>query len=449
MIKHGNPIWIIIAITGLFIITASSSPAEAFRFETVLDNESLWAATADKFVTPDNAMFYRWTSGEKDTLRFPGYSNSPEMSFLGTKCWEVQIRFASGKVEQVSISLYNRGDAGEITVKADFDKLLKGIEQNIDQWTGTRSTASPRSIISKGMFLDRKTWKGKFGTLLELKSSASDNIQSGRSQNIKFRAEYIHLAVHRPGTGKDMSSSFKKPGMMNRMSLKQNLKKDENGFTYISNLPMVDQGQKGYCAVATTERILKYYGSDADQHILAQIADSSSTGGTNPMHMIDVLRKLGLKLGVKVSIHEEFTIKSFVEFVQNYNREAGKSGKREIELSNPIDISRVYLSMDPGVIKTVRTVKGKSGMNKFKNTVTQNISAGMPCAWSVMLGIVPEEPRLPQAAGGHMRIIHGINPKSSEILYSDSWGAGHEKKTMSLENAWTITTGLYTFEPRS
>jgi hypothetical protein len=32
-------------------------------------------------------------------------------------------------------------------------------------------------------------------------------------------------------------------------------------------------------------------------------------------------------------------------------------------------------------------------------------------------------------------------------VYSDSWGAGHERKTMPLADALYITTGLYVLSP--
>ena len=46
-----------------------------------------------------------------------------------------------------------------------------------------------------------------------------------------------------------------------------------------------------------------------------------------------------------------------------------------------------------------------------------------------------------------MRLIIGYNTKTNELLFSDSWGAGHEKKRMPLDDAWSITTGLVTIEP--
>ncbi len=35
-----------------------------------------------------------------------------------------------------------------------------------------------------------------------------------------------------------------------------------------------------------------------------------------------------------------------------------------------------------------------------------------------------------------------------QIIFSDSWGAGHERKTMPLKDAWAITTGIAVISPR-
>jgi hypothetical protein len=57
----------------------------------------------------------------------------------------------------------------------------------------------------------------------------------------------------------------------------------------------------------------------------------------------------------------------------------------------------------------------------------------------VDLGIVPEE-GLPQKSGGHLRLIIGYNTAKGELLYTDSWGPGHDLKRMSLEDAWLMNS---------
>ena len=63
--------------------------------------------------------------------------------------------------------------------------------------------------------------------------------------------------------------------------------------------------------------------------------------------------------------------------------------------------------------------------------------------WGVTLGIYQEEVPIPQTRGGHMRLIIGYNMKEQKIIYSDSWGMGHEKKTIPAAEAAAMTTGRY------
>ena len=63
---------------------------------------------------------------------------------------------------------------------------------------------------------------------------------------------------------------------VSRRALKQKVTTRPDGTRIIENVPMVDQGQRGYCAVATTERVMRYYGFEVDQHLMAQLAQSSA-----------------------------------------------------------------------------------------------------------------------------------------------------------------------------
>ena len=110
-----------------------------------------------------------------------------------------------------------------------------------------------------------------------------------------------------------------------------------------------------------------------------------------------------------------------------------------------IDVSGMFYSMKPEVLLDART-KNKADVTRFERGVEDHVNVGIPLVWSVMLGIYPEK-GIPQNAGGHMRLIIGYNNKTQEILYSDSWGAGHELKRMPLPQAVAMTTGLTTIEP--
>jgi hypothetical protein len=68
------------------------------------------------------------------------------------------------------------------------------------------------------------------------------------------------------------------------------------------------------------------------------------------------------------------------------------------------------------------------------------------------LGIYSENgEKARQDGGAHMRLIVGYNFKDKEkpeLIFSDSWGAGHEKKSMLLADAFAATTDVLILEPQ-
>jgi len=209
---------------------------------------------------------------------------------------------------------------------------------------------------------------------------------------------------------------------------------------------MVDQGLKGYCAVATAERILSYYGLEADQHVMAQLSKTSALG-TSSQLLLKGLREAGPKLGCKVQTIVDLDFNRFKRVSQRYNTEAKKQGLPPCVWTPPtIYLEEFYYSMNPTILRDIRA-KEADVKGILQTRVKERIDQGMPLVWSVLVGVVPEVPEIPQARGGHMRIIIGYNPKTDEILYTDSWGAGHELKRMSAADAWTITMELIVITP--
>ncbi|MCP3968348.1 MAG: hypothetical protein GY750_02475 [Lentisphaerae bacterium] len=47
-----------------------------------------------------------------------------------------------------------------------------------------------------------------------------------------------------------------------------------------------------------------------------------------------------------------------------------------------------------------------------------------------------------------MRIINGYNDKKNQLIYSDSWGMGHELKRLNWEQAWSMSIAAYMITPR-
>jgi hypothetical protein len=209
---------------------------------------------------------------------------------------------------------------------------------------------------------------------------------------------------------------------------------------------MVDQGDKGYCVVASTERVMRYYGTSVDANELAQIANSDTERGTSYFAMIESLKRVAGRLKVRVREVEKLEVRDVLALIKDYNRAAKKAGASEIpDPGHLIDLNSVYGAMKGEVLRDTRT-KSKGDLDRFQRAVRDNIDRGTPLLWTVYLGVLEDKTAL-QLGGGHMRLIIGYNAKTNDIFYSDSWGAGHERKRMSAADAWTITTGLAKIEP--
>lgn len=442
---------IFIAISFFLCVSVFSQEAATSRpLDALLAGEGAWQMTAAQFEQQFGPARFDWLSEKKDEARFFG---------PGLCLWEGSIKLNEAIIEfsregnpaKLTFSLYNRGDAETLIHTRDqFEARVKELSDAISKRLAVSPTERGKDK-SSAVAAEGLVWmKAPSAYLLEYSYQ-----REMKSRSIPFRAEFIRLRVANVGAGArnavTATSTAGSAAPVGRGSLVSNVKREESGDVVIANVPMVDQGPKGYCAVATAERVFKYYGIPVDQHEMAQIADTSDGGGTSPDKMLAALTKLEGRMGVSVRVIEDWEFKKFMDKVADYNKEAKKAKKPEVDASprgGTIYINEIVEQMDGEVLKVARTERDRSGFGKFQRTVASLIDQGIPVMWSVSLGLLPEK-EIPQANGGHMRLIIGYNAKTSEVLYSDSWGAEHALKRMPIANAYTMTNGTYYMQPRA
>jgi len=140
-------------------------------------------------------------------------------------------------------------------------------------------------------------------------------------------------------------------------------------------------------------------------------------------------------------------LKEFARDVKSYNKIAKKAGKKVF----PDDYKKGIVTMqqfavecEPAIYRQVMT--SKSSYSRFVNKIEEYIDQGLPVGWCLQLGMF-KEGKLPQMFGGHMRLIIGYNEKTKEIIYTDSWGAGHAKKRMPVADAFCMSNALLALPP--
>jgi hypothetical protein len=371
---------------------------------------------------------FAWLSSAKDGLR----ADPKEFELLDREIGEVVIRGRDGKATDATISIYNRGDDGMLPFPTFTEKLndWKGL---LDEKLAVR--AQPRNQQG-AVALQGWMWKkGDTAVLLE----GSVNRSEKRAEFIRLRFASISAAKNAPS------------GVARRGTLVQNVKKDDKGFTWIDGVPMVDQGQKGYCVVASVERVARYFGAEVDQHEMAQLANTDEEG-THGDEMEKAFQKITGKIHMRTLKHIEYDDRQMEKDIRNYNSAAKKVGVKTFDL----DPDEYYI--DPRHFwsvahkETFRDVKrGQAQHAHFTRKIKEYIDQGIPLCWTLYLGMFKED-GLPQSYGGHMRLIIGYNfssPDSAkhEIYYTDSWGKGHEKKAMRADEAYCMTMALYSMLP--
>lgn len=362
-----------------------------------------------------------WLSSAKEGLRTTRGGYSIKEKEVG----EIVMRSTEGKVSAISISLYNRGD----------DELMgpSSYQNELEQWKTTLDNAlsvRPKSRNQRGSLpISGWMWQ-KNGTAFLLEGSLNRR---------EKKAEFIRLRIA------PLNATTAKKTTARRGSLAERVVEDGSSVS-LKGIPMVDQGDKGYCVVATVERVIRYYGRNFDQHEMASLADTSNSGTT-----IDAMEKAFRSITGKANVR---TIK-LVEFDENqlkrdiryYNRAAKKAEKPVF----PYDVDEWYLSpsifwskVDPELFRQMKSEQ--NGFDVFNRKIKEYIDQGVPICWTLVLGMF-KEGDLPQSFGGHMRLIIGYDEEKKEIIYSDSWGEGHESKRMPADQAFCMTTALYAMVP--
>lgn len=436
---------IILALASATLATPSLAQTQISRLihgedvtlDSILAPDALFAQTKDGFIKAAAPLGFEWTSAAQDAAR----SDRGRSKYNGQSVFETIVRFSGDKPKDATALFYARGDSGEIS-ETKFTELLESTIGALD--TLTKKKFTPRGKDAKSAVKANGVFWQTDKALYTLEYSFT---KENKSKGILFRPEFIRLEITPPPEKKNLlQTALATSTTAKRFDPRSQVKKEAGGDVFIPSVPMVDQGQKGYCAVATTERVMRYYGVNTDANELAQIANSDAGSGTNSAAMMEGLKKLQGRLRIRVKPEIEPEYRDFTKLIEDYNRAAKRA--KTTELPDPKKFLvpwSAYGQMESKILKEVKT-KDAAGFSKFVRVLSKHIDEGVPLAWSVQLGLVPE-PNIPQGAGGHMRLIIGYNAATKEIIFSDSWGAGHEKKRMSMDDAWTITTGLTIIEP--
>ncbi len=438
-----------------FFLTALAAfgllwPGFAGDLGPMVSNGSLWSQDKPTLARGPLATM-RYAPVDEHTLRIPREAGGVQIGQLAMG--ELLMTWAEkdGKecIALLQAMVYNKGDDGAIGQSQFHDMVAQAKDALAELAGGEKPKVLKLSKRDVAVKTEAWQWEGEgFAMRLEAASSGSDGSSKKKKKPRRprkgrgpveadapsgFVAEFIRVSI-----GPD-AESLEKGGAddtVRRTELKGQKRKEDDGTVWLDGIPMVDQGQKGYCVPASVARVFAFYGMDGvDQHSLAALCQSSGGSGTSLEGMEEALDTISRRFHVRV---EKMDKGGMMEIIQAYNETARKKGKPAVNHSPQ------GISFDPDVLLAARAAKPKQ-VKKWLSPIRKSIDAGLPVLWSVQL--VFPEPGLPQTSGGHMRLIIGYNEEKGTIIYSDSWGARHAKKEMPADRACAMTMRRYVLKP--
>jgi hypothetical protein len=357
------------------------------------------------------------TTFETSFRRYPDTSNA-ETKVLGIRALSLFLQGTAERTSRVSILFANKGDISiykspqEAALQKEnqplkvTDRMMRNFQEAMRTELSTLRDALTAlfgnfRVVSLGRFMTmreqamRWDWKGSSFLLVHQPN------------------EYLMLRIL-PTKELDDEDSSKKAFSAAKQELSKRVKRRPNGDVIILDLPMVNQGCKGYCVPATFERLLRYYGIPADMNILAMAGKTAAGGGTS------------------ISDLEQAT----------YSVIADAGGA-----IHPRNFSGSIQEIKPLIDAGKPLIFAHYSTEEFNNRVNERMMHRKPDTnwddWATKF--LPDfkkmnhTPLKPDPRYGHVCLIIGYNEKTREIAITDSWGTAAERpRWMTEEEARQI-----------
>jgi hypothetical protein len=372
---------------------------------------TIWEEDADEVAKRLGLPEESRTSSEASFRLYP----AEDMRVLGRRPYSIALTAAQGRVTGLSIIFANKGDSVEQPGPAtpgsraagpsnkilrDYVKAIADDERALDELLGKAAGEAAPERTGQGSKLvepaRRRDWRGHAILL------------------VSVRDEYVAVRIVPPGEMDEGGAVERVPAAELREKLLARVERRPNGDVILRDLPMVDQGPKGFCVPATMERMLRYLGIPADMYLLAMAANTRPGGGTTINDLLwavgDTVRRHGRRIQTLSGRPEVNQISRWIE-----------SG---LPVLWAINTSR---SVDQLINEHTRQ---RAGVTDWK-------------AWNDGLKSARRDARKLQreATEGHVCLIVGFNRETGEIALSDSWGPGYEERWTTFEEASAISQG--------
>lgn len=393
----------------------SQAPAVTFEeINTVFgipiwSDENLWdddaGAVAERLAWPEESK----TSTDSSFRKYPG----PSDLVLNVRPYSLALYGESSLVSGLSMMFANKGDSVTAGVDPGNAKAAREVKKQSQGYKG--AIREDAASISKSLAaILGPPASDKFGQGSQTRESVQRWDWGGHAILLASpRDEYVALRIL-PVAVAEAQGKSRTPDAELRERLLSRVEKRANGDVILKDIPMVNQGPKGYCVPATWERAMRYMAIPADMYVLAMAGDTDAGGGTNIAAIVSGARESVTRGGRRL------------------DPESGKTSVRTVEkyIKRGLPVMWAMYSMAP--------------VNADLNArMGRRASMTDPAEWSKSLDPARKAAKkIPiDVKRGHMCMIIGYNEKTGEIAVTDSWGPQFAERWMTEEEANAVSQG--------
>ena len=367
----------------------------------------LWTSPADEVAKRLGLSRESETKVQSSFRSYP----KPETQLFGAHPFSIALYADGGKVTSLSLVFANKGDlfgskgSGEMhfdkdTPPAEALKLLTAAMQK-DISAITEKLKGALGEPQKQRFGDgearrnvfRWDWRGHSILLSETEG------------------EYVGVQIETTAFADSGGKMKRTPEDLVRARAKANVETRANGDVVINDLPMVDQGPKGYCVPATAERAMRYLDVPADMYVLAMAGNTNFGGGTSVQALL-----------------------------QGVGKDIKRKGRTFDSWDGEIKLREIAKHIDRGV-PVIWALFSTKEFNETANARTKDRkSVSDWAAWKSKIAAEAAAHSMPKdTETAHVVLIIGYNKDTGEIAFSDSWGERYKERWITIAEAEKIS----------
>jgi len=381
---------------------------EAFGIPLLADG-NLWdddaAAVAKRLGWPVESA----TTNDASFRKYPGEG----ARILGARPHSTVLHAEDGKPSSLSLVFANKGDAVPYTTpfsNRDAVRLKNGQVRETQ-----RAIQADKRLLEENLeklFGEPKA--DRFGQGRETRENVKRWDWNGHAFLLAApRDEYVALRIM-PVESADAGGKSRVPDSEIRQRVAARVERRPNGDVILKDMPMVNQGPKGYCVPATWERAMRYMGVPADMYVLAMAGGTGMGGGTSVDAIAAGARESIVRSGRKI---EDVPAKPEPRGVSKY-----------IDRGLPL----MWAMFSTGEFNNA--ANSRTGPRK---------QMGDPAEWRKSLADARKAAKKfrPERGTGHVCMIIGYNRQTGEVAVSDSWGPQFAERWVAAEEAAAVCQG--------